>query len=782
MTKTNYGFGGWYKEENCINQWNFTADTVTGDITLYAKWDTNYHTVNFEANGGNPAPDSQNITHGGKVVMPPAMTKTNYGFGGWYKDTTYTNQWNFATDTVTGNITLYAMWDTNYYTVNFEANGGNPAPDSQNIAHGDKVVMPPAMTKTGYGFVGWYKEAGYINLWDFDNYEIVDNITLHAKWLAISYTVTFNADGGTPSPPQQNIINGGKVSKPENIAKEGYTLQGWYKDASYTNLWDFDSDTVTNNIILYAKWGPPIVVSGNTLAAKLQWLSANAASNSGYILEVTATYEELAPQNLSYTGKKNITIRLKGIGNNARVIVLSGNGSLFSVGNGVTLILEENLILQGKGSNTASLVRVNSGGTLTMNQSVKISGNIASSSSYGGYGGGVYVDGGTFTMNGGEISGNTAYSSSYGGGVYVDRGTFTMNGGEISDNTAYSFSSSSYGGYGGGVYVSGIFTMNGGEISGNTAHSYSSSSYGDGGGGVYVSSGTFTISGGKISGNTASSSSYGSYGGGVYVDGGTFTMEGGEISGNTSSYGGGVYVNGETFTMEGGEISGNTSYSHGGGVYVDRGTFTMNGGEISGNTTDYPSSYGGGVYVYYNGTFTMSGGEISGNTSSYGGGVSVNGETFTMNGGEISGNTSSYGGGVSVSSGTFTMNGGKISGNTSSYGGGVYVNGGTFTMNGGEISGNTSYYGGGMYVNVHYVSFFEKTGGTIYGYTAGNSKSNTVKNNSGVVLNDHGHAVYVNHYDNNSYIKRKETTAGPGDNLSYIGRLTPPIWDGVWDF
>jgi parallel beta-helix repeat protein/predicted outer membrane repeat protein len=90
----------------------------------------------------------------------------------------------------------------------------------------------------------------------------------------------------------------------------------------------------------------------------------------------------------------------------------------------------------------------------------------------------VYVDSsGTFTMSGGEISGNTA--SYYGGGVYVS-GTFTMSGGEISGNTASSTS-------GGGVYVYGTFTMSGGEISGNTA----SGSGGYGGGVCVSSSGTF---------------------------------------------------------------------------------------------------------------------------------------------------------------------------------------------------------------------------------------------------------------------------------------------------
>ncbi|GHS86205.1 hypothetical protein FACS189487_00020 [Campylobacterota bacterium] len=93
-------------------------------------------------------------------------------------------------------------------------------------------------------------------------------------------------------------------------------------------------------------------------------------------------------------------------------------------------------------------------------------------------GGAVRVDGGSFTMNSGEISNN---SSSYGGGVYVDGGSFTMWGGAIRGNKA------NQGVYnqGGGVYVvyGGSFTMYDGKIFDNTANN---------GGGVYVASGTFT--------------------------------------------------------------------------------------------------------------------------------------------------------------------------------------------------------------------------------------------------------------------------------------------------
>jgi predicted outer membrane repeat protein len=128
--------------------------------------------------------------------------------------------------------------------------------------------------------------------------------------------------------------------------------------------------------------------------------------------------------------------------------------------------------------------------------------------------------------------------------------------------------------------------------------------------------------------------------------------------------------------------------------------------------------------------------------------------------GKISGNTArNQGGGICVDTSTFTMNGGEISGNKADYGGGVsvYFGNATFSMNGGEIFGNTTTSaGGGVYVRHNFI----KSGGTITGYASDTVRGNVVKNSSDVVQSNRGHAVYVE-----SPVRRRETTAGPGDNM-----------------
>jgi fibronectin type 3 domain-containing protein len=229
------------------------------------------------------------------------------------------------------------------------------------------------------------------------------------------------------------------------------------------------------------------------LTDTLSEVAANAVDFTYYTL-LLGRDETIPAQTLSYSGK-TVMIILKGSGGE-RTVNLSGNGSLFTVGDGVTLVVDEGVTLKGHGGNNASLVSVNSGGTLLLKDGAKISGNTASAAYYGG--GGVSVSG-RFEMSGGIISGNTASSYYYGGGgVYVSSsGAFEMSGGTISGNTVSSYYSSYPYSFGGGVYVSGTFTMSDGTISGNTAST---------GGGAYVN-GTFTKqSGGTIYGSDASDS------------------------------------------------------------------------------------------------------------------------------------------------------------------------------------------------------------------------------------------------------------------------------------
>lgn len=216
---------------------------------------------------------------------------------------------------------------------------------------------------------------------------------------------------------------------------------------------------------------------------------------------------------------------------------------------------EVNLCLNGQ--TISGSITVGSGATLTLT-------DCADS---GGVQGGVLVNGGTFELYGGTITGGVQVGIK--GGSYQTGSNFTMYGGTISGHNASS-------GSGGGVFLVGTsnqtdppnFTMHGGTISNNTAGASDG-----GGGGVYVGEKcSFTMDGGTITGNTATAGN----GGGIYIhfNAGNVSISNATITGNKAS------------------ATGNTSYGHGGGIYSQRGV-TVKNVTITGNNSTYE---GGGIY------------------------------------------------------------------------------------------------------------------------------------------------------------------------------------------
>ena len=418
-------------------------------------------------------------------------------------------------------------------------------------------------------------------------------------------------------------------------------------------------------------------------------------SRSHKTLEITAGYdilltgksgEEILTSQASgslFTVESGATLTISGL-----TLDADGWSHLIQVEEGGTLILEEGAVLQNCGSsaivndgtlilkegavlqNCGSSAIVNNG-TLTMYGGTITQNDTLQKKIRRGNGGVLNREGATFTMYGGSITcngdleggeganQNAASTDGYAGGV-TNLGTFTMTGGEITGNQV---APSPIGKAAAGVYNGGIFEMGGSAKVAQNVSVLASDA-----GGVYNAKGaTFTLTeNAQILENTAPQS-----GGGVYNDG-IFEMEGGVISGHTvTQFGGGVYnAEGATFTLSDGTIQNNTAY------------------DGTGSSTAINTNTGGGVYNA--GTFKMEGGTISYNRAGKGGGIHSGNPltgspaaTFTMTGGTIDHNTAeANGGGLFVfTNSTATISGGNITNNTANAqngggfsGGGIYIN------------------------------------------------------------------------------------------------------------
>ena len=126
LVNTGYAFAGWNTQADGSGAVQTEGSTFTmgaADVTLYAQWTINTYTVTFDSQGGSVV-DPQTVGRGGLVIEPTAPMRTGYAFAGWYKELECINAWDFANDTVTSDVTLYAKWAINTYTVTFNKNGG----------------------------------------------------------------------------------------------------------------------------------------------------------------------------------------------------------------------------------------------------------------------------------------------------------------------------------------------------------------------------------------------------------------------------------------------------------------------------------------------------------------------------------------------------------------------------------------------------------------------------------------------------------------------------------
>ena len=335
----NKSFGGWFKDAACTQPWNNNSDTVTADMTLYAKWN-DILTVTFNVQGIGTAPASVTVVKGSKLIAAQTPEPTDIPaakrFGGWFKDAACTQAWNYADDTVTTDITLYAKWSKSSspseppvppnpenvtVTLDLQGFGSLPAgTETITVPKNSKLrpaqLPPPEDIPADKNFDGWYKEAVCANKWDIDSDTVTEDITLYAKWTDVYVTVTFNVQGRGKTPPTLNVTKASLLTPEQTPLLEfsGWEFGGWYKENTCANKWNNDSDAVTEDKTLYAKWTKNTVPAVQDLwKSKTEpypndyyRIPAFAVTNDGTLLAVT---------DLRYGNNKDL-------GNNHRIDLL----------------------------------------------------------------------------------------------------------------------------------------------------------------------------------------------------------------------------------------------------------------------------------------------------------------------------------------------------------------------------------------------------------------------------------------------------------------------------
>ena len=151
---------------------SFTVDVKAADAAMRR------YTVTFETGEGSDV-ESATVPEYGKVASPEAPVRDGYAFDGWYKEATYNNQFNFSTEIITADTTLYAKWSKLYY-ITFYVDGEEMVVKSvkEGATLTDVPVVPPVEGMTGK--------------WDritFTN--IRTDVTVNAIYSVQTFTVRF---------------------------------------------------------------------------------------------------------------------------------------------------------------------------------------------------------------------------------------------------------------------------------------------------------------------------------------------------------------------------------------------------------------------------------------------------------------------------------------------------------------------------------------------------------------------------------------------------------------
>jgi uncharacterized repeat protein (TIGR02543 family) len=281
LARTGYAFDGWNTNADGTGT-NYPADsryTPTGDVTLYAGWNTFGApcTIRFNANGADgTVPAAMNGTVGNSsITLPDAdgLTKTGYTFGGWNTNASGDGA-NFPageTYPVTGNAILYAKWTANTYTITYGDVGGGTFSGTHGSDHPtahtyDTVTTLVSPTKTGHTFAGWFTNSSGTGtaLTSLAAEDYTANITLYAKWTAHTYTVVYNKNADDATGETANSSHTYDIEKALTAigyTRTGYIFAGWNTLANGGGVYYANRENVKNLtsregdvFTLYARW------------------------------------------------------------------------------------------------------------------------------------------------------------------------------------------------------------------------------------------------------------------------------------------------------------------------------------------------------------------------------------------------------------------------------------------------------------------------------------------------------------------------------------------------
>lgn len=226
------------------------------DLTLYAQWHCNEYSITYYNLKESINENIKTYDINTSSALTP-LTKKGYTFTGWFSDDNYASSISTITPGDTGNLSLYAKWERNTYSINYNSNSGDGIMISQNLLYNqDTLLTANTFTKKGYQFSHWNTKADDSGTSYTDTQRLVmsnENLSLFAQWDLNQYSITYHDNFNIINPnPKIYDVNTTKELTP--LSSEGYTFEGWFSDDSFSNRITSLESGDTGHLELFAKW------------------------------------------------------------------------------------------------------------------------------------------------------------------------------------------------------------------------------------------------------------------------------------------------------------------------------------------------------------------------------------------------------------------------------------------------------------------------------------------------------------------------------------------------
>jgi len=198
-SKSDVRFLGWYDEDNSLVSTNAVYSFImpNHDYSLEAKW--NLFKIEYDLNGGTQNPDNPTSYTADSGALPLyAPAKPGYAFLGWRYGSDFVSS---IDPSLFKNVTLAAVWEATTYSISYHLDGGanDPSnPSSYTIESDDIALSSPS--KAGYAFDGWYSDSAHSEKVAAIKKGSYGDVDLYAKWSAITYSITYDPNGGLIHP------------------------------------------------------------------------------------------------------------------------------------------------------------------------------------------------------------------------------------------------------------------------------------------------------------------------------------------------------------------------------------------------------------------------------------------------------------------------------------------------------------------------------------------------------------------------------------------------------